>query len=123
MLKPNIDKKAASDAIDLLLEMAAIPVPVRFTKPNAKTSSSHIKFNLLMSIGWVSQILITLNSNMKTIAQINPKNISEGIIIIDVDNFGIKNASGAQTTFAVMDSEAMGANIPLFFNGSCMKSL
>lgn len=117
--------KAAIEAISLLFEAAAIPEPVKQTRPNAKTSSNHVKFNLLVSIGWVSQILSTLNSSLRSANQRTPKKINEGSIsdCKVEDNWGMKKARGPQITFAVMDREAMGEKMPILTLGSVIKLL
>jgi hypothetical protein len=99
--------------------MEANPVPVKFTKPNAKTSSSQTKFNLVPSRGWLNQVLRNVNSSLKRINQRNPNKIKPGNISVCIfaDKFGIKKAKGAKITFMVIDREAMGTKMPIAFVG------
>jgi hypothetical protein len=109
------DPKAAIDAITVLLDIAAMPVPVRFIKPAAKISSSHVKFNLFTSVDWLNQVFSTLNSSLRKTKQRNPKKIKDGNIRACKleDSWGTKKAKGAQTTLIVMDREAIGAKMPI----------
>ena len=119
ILNANKDAKAAIDAMSRLLAMEAIPAPVKFTNPNAKTSRSQTKFNLVTSRGWLNQVLRNVNSSLKSINQRNPKMIKPGNIsdCILADKFGIKKAKGAKITFMVIDREAMGTKMPIAFVG------
>ena len=73
-------------------------------------------------MGWLNQVLRTLNSSLKSINQRNPKKIKPGNIsaCILADNFGIKKAKGAKITFAVIDREAMGTKMPIFLVGGVL---
>ncbi|PLR83668.1 hypothetical protein CVD23_13620 [Bacillus sp. V33-4] len=73
MLKTNNEETDARDTMVLFSAMEAMPVPVKLTKPKAKTSSSHTKFNLLISTGLVNQLLATLNSRKNSEVHRTPK--------------------------------------------------